>query len=317
MRVLVTGGAGFIGSHIVENLLQSMPAAAPVRVLDNLSTGRRTNLEPFGKRVEWIEGDIRDAATLAKAMRDVDLVFHLAAMISVQQSIEQPLVCQEINAAGTIGVLQSAREAGVKRVIFSSTSAIYGENPVTPKHETLAPDCLSPYAATKLAGEFYCQLFSKLYGLDTVCFRYFNVFGPRQDPNSPYAAVIPKFIEAIESGLPPNVHGDGEQTRDFISVRDVARANRIAALHPDPLRGEVFNVGTGQSLSLNRLLEVFGRLLGRDPKAVYGPPKPGDIKHSLADVTRIRERLGFQADIGLEAGLAETLNNFGYIKPKR
>ncbi len=305
MRFLVTGGAGFIGSHLVEEL-QKKEGGHSVRIFDNLTSGREGNLRHLAPAPELIRGDIRDLEATRQAMADVDIVFHHAALTSVPGSVKDPVACNDVNVTGTLNVLLAARDAGVKKVLFASSSAVYGENPVSPKNETLAPDPLSPYAASKLAGEIYCRMFSRLHGLPTVCFRYFNVFGPRQDPNSQYAAVIPKFIDALAAGRRPKVFGDGEQTRDFVFVKDVVQANLRAAFQ-DVAPGSVFNVGRGERLSLNELLALFQRILGQEPRAEYLEPAPGDIKHSLADIGLIQRALGFAPTFSIEQGLRAIL----------
>lgn len=308
MRFLVTGGAGFIGSHLVRRLAE-IESKYLLRVFDNLSSGSMSNLGSVRGKIEFVHEDVRNLAALREAIQGVDVVFHLAALTSVPGSVKDPIACNDVNANGTLNVLMAARDAGVKKVIFSSTSAIYGENPESPKKETLNPDPLSPYAASKLAGENYCRIFSRLYGLDTVSFRYFNVYGPRQDPNSQYAAVIPKFADALRAGRSPRVFGDGEQTRDFVSVRDVVEANIRAALRDVP-GGSIFNVGTGRSVSLNQLLYRISRIINRDPKPNYEASVPGDIRHSLADISHMREVLGFAPSVSIEEGLPETIEWF-------
>ena len=308
MNYLVTGGAGFIGSHLVEELLKS-GAADRVRVYDNLTSGFEANLAPFGRRVELVKADVRDPNELKRALAGIDIVFHQAALTSVPGSVADPAACNEVNITGTLNVLLAARDAGVKRVLFASSAAVYGENPESPKKETFIPEPLSPYAASKITGEYYCRMFTALYGLQTVCFRYFNVFGPRQDPKSQYAAVIPRFIEAATGGRSPKVFGDGEQTRDFVFVKDVVRANLMAA-HRDKLaQPALYNVGGGGSISLNQLLGALSKILGRDLNPSYLDPVPGDIKHSRADISRITRDLGFAPQTSLEDGLRMILRS--------
>jgi UDP-glucose 4-epimerase len=299
--VLVTGGAGFIGSHIVEHF----QAKAEVCVLDNLRTGHRRNLAQL--RCEFIEGSILDRNVVRKAVRGVDYVFHLAAMISVPESMRKPLECNEINTAGTLVVLEEAAEAKVKKLIFSSSAAIYGDNPVTPKVETMAPEPRSPYAVTKLDGEYYCEVFSDEGRLSTASLRYFNVFGPRQDPNSQYAAAVPIFIHRALRHEKIPIHGDGEQTRDFIYVEDIAAANAYFATQ-SPATG-VFNVAYGQKITINDLATTICRLAGSRSAIEHGPERPGDVKHSLAAVDRLRSA-GFTPKGNLADGLKATLASF-------
>ncbi|HUP58408.1 MAG TPA: NAD-dependent epimerase/dehydratase family protein [Bdellovibrionota bacterium] len=305
MRFLITGGAGFIGSHIAEELARR-ETASQIRIIDDLSSGSEKNLAAIPAKVDFRKGDIRDIEALRSAMEGVDIVFHHAAITSVPRSLKDPVLCNDINVGGTLNVLVAAREAGVNRVLFASSSAVYGENPITPKSEKLEPDPISPYATSKLAGEFYCRMFARLHRLSTVSFRYFNVFGPRQDPNSQYAAVIPKFIDAIHGKRQPTVFGDGEQTRDFVFVKDVVQANLRAAFQEvEP--GSVFNVGRGESLSLNQLLELLRQVLKTKIEPKHAAQAPGDIKHSLADVSLIKRALQFEPRFSIEDGLRETL----------
>ncbi len=301
MRVLVTGGAGFIGSHIVEHF----QAKAEVCVLDNLRTGQRRNLAQL--RCEFIEGSILDRNVVRKAVGGVDYVFHLAAMISVPESMQKPLECNEINTAGTLVVLEEAAEAKVKKLIFSSSAAIYGDNPVTPKVETMAPEPRSPYAVTKLDGEYYCKMFSDEGRLSTASLRYFNVFGPRQDPNSQYAAAVPIFIHRALRHEKIPIHGDGEQTRDFIYVEDIAAANAYFATQ-SPATG-VFNVAYGQKITINDLATTICRLTGSRSVIEHGPERPGDVKHSLAAVDRLGAA-GFRPRGNLADGLKATVEFF-------
>ncbi len=302
---LVTGGAGFIGSHIVEALVAE---GATVRVFDNLATGHRENLDPVKGRHTLIEGDIRDTAALATAMRGVEYVFHEAAMVSVPLSCEKPRECHEINATGTLNVLLAAREAGARRVVMACTAAAYGNNPALPKREAMRPEPESPYGLTKVAGEYYLRAFAQLYGLQTAGLRYFNVYGPRQDPKSMYSGVISKFVEVLTAGGTPTVFGDGRQTRDFVFVKDVVQAN-LKAMHATPLEpGEVFNVGTGQAVSLLDLLAVLGDLTGSHSAPKFAPPRVGDVLHSLADITLARRVLGYEPRTSIRDGLQELLN---------
>jgi nucleoside-diphosphate-sugar epimerase len=302
---LVTGGAGFIGSHLAESLLDD---GHRVRILDNFSTGREENLSDFGGKPEVIRGDIRDARVTAEAVRDAQWVFHLAAAASVPRSVKDPAGITETNVTGTLNLLLASRDTGVERFVFAASSSAYGEAATSPKHEGLPPDPRSPYAASKVAGEAYCSSFWHVYGLETVCLRYFNVFGPRQDPDSPYAAVIPLFIRAILDGRSPEVFGDGEQTRDFTYVANAVEANRLAAVAPaDQVCGRVINAACGDEFSLNHLLKSLGELAGARPDPVYLAPRPGDVRHSRADITRARQLLGYEPSVTFEEGLKQTL----------
>jgi nucleoside-diphosphate-sugar epimerase len=300
---LVTGGAGFIGSHLVNRLVQN---GHKVRVLDNLFTGRIENLEALKGSIDFIQGDIRDMEHLNRAMSGIDMVFHQAALPSVPRSIEEPRACHESNITGTLNVLLAASQAGVKRVIYAGSSSAYGDTPVLPKKEDMTPCPLSPYALAKLTGEYYCQVFSSVYSLETITLRYFNVFGPRQNPESQYAAVIPKFIQAVLEDETPVVFGDGEQTRDFTYVGNVAAANILAA-QADKTAGEVVNVATHSQVSLNQLLTSLEELTSRSIQPRYDPPRPGDVRHSFADITRAQAFLGYEPTIGFEEGLRLTM----------
>lgn len=300
MRVLVTGGAGFIGSHIVEYF----QGKAEVRVLDNLRTGRRRNLDGF--EVEFIEGDIRDRATVRRAMESVDYVFHLAAMVSVPESMEKIAECVEINDTGMVIVLEEAARAGVRKLCFSTSAAIYGDNPVVPKVETMLPEPKSPYAVTKLDGEYYCRIFTETGRLQTACLRYFNVFGPRQNPKSAYAAAVPIFLEKALANEPLTVFGDGGQTRDFIFVRDVVAANVFMAEHE--FTG-VYNVAYGGRITIDDLAKEILRLTGSSSKILHLAERPGDVRHSMAAVEKLRAT-GFVPAHTFEEGLAETVKFF-------
>ena len=300
---LVTGGAGFIGSHVVEAVLKK---GERVRILDNFSTGKRENLPAVGGEVEVIEGDTRNPSVCGKAMKDVEYVIHLAALHEVPRSVEQPLETHEINVTGILNLLLSARDAGVKRFVYASSSAIYGDNPELPRTEDMKPiPTSSPYSVTKLAGEFYCQLFSSLYGVETVSLRYFNVYGPRQDSASAYAGVIPKFISALLSGAPPIIYGDGEQSRDFTYIADCAAAT-LAACHSPSVSGEVFNIGTGRRTSVNSLCAILQKLLHRYIQPVSGPPQPGDIRHDYADIEKAKRFLSYKPAYNMDQGLDKT-----------
>lgn len=303
MRALVTGGAGFIGSHLVDALAR---AGESVRVLDRVVAGARSTPSGFPAGIEVVEADIRDAALVREATREIDVVFHLAAEASVPRSVSDPVTCYDVNVAGTLNVLVAARDAGCRRVVFASSSAVYGDDPALPKRETMTPRPTSPYASSKLAGEDLCAVFRRAYGLETVALRFFNVYGPRQDPNGPYAAVIPRFIDAVRAGESPVLYGDGEQTRDFVHVDDVARALALAATTPG-LPGGPYNVASGDSITLNQLVAVLGTVFGRAVPIRHEPERPGDIRHSAADVSAIRDALGFEPTITLEEGLARTV----------
>jgi nucleoside-diphosphate-sugar epimerase len=307
---LITGGAGFIGSSIAESLVSS---GERVRVLDDFSSGRRQNLEALGARadqLEIIEGTIVDPATVARAMKGVQVVFHEAAIPSVARSVEDPQATMLAGVQGTTVVLDEARRAGVRRVVFAASSAAYGDTPTLPKVETMSPHPLSPYAASKLAGEHMMRIFASLYGLETVSLRYFNVFGPRQDPKSEYAAVIPKFITATLRKERPVVFGDGEQTRDFCYIDNVVRANLQAATTSRKLRGEVVNVACGERTSLNQLLRYVGELAGVRVEPEYRPVRAGDVRDSLADISAARELLAYDPAVDVRDGLKRTFEAF-------
>jgi UDP-glucose 4-epimerase len=303
-KMLVTGGAGFIGSHLVEALAAD---GAEVLAFDNLATGHRENLNGVKGRHALIEGDIRDTAALAAAMRGVEVVFHEAAMVSVPLSCEKPRECHEVNATGTLNVLLAAREAGVKRVVMASTAAAYGNNPTLPKRESMRAEPESPYGLTKVTGEYYLRSFAQLYGMQTVALRYFNVYGPRQDPKSTYSGVISKFVDVLMAGGVPTVFGDGRQTRDFVFVKDVVQANVKAMLAPALPPGEVINVGTAKAVSLLELLAVLGELTGQNATPSFLPPRAGDVLHSLADISQARRLLGYEPQTSIREGLQELL----------
>lgn len=301
---LVTGGAGFIGSHIAAELLAQ---GAKVRVIDNLATGHEENLAEIGGAAEFINADINDTAALARAMSGVEVVFHQAAIPSVPRSVNNPAETHEACVNGTFNVLTQARAAGVRRVVYAASSSAYGDQPISPKVETMSPQPLSPYAAAKLVGEYYCQVFTKVYGLETVCLRYFNIFGPRQDPSSQYSGVISRFISTLASGQQPVIYGDGEQSRDFTYVGNAVRANMLAA-ESAHAAGQVINVANGAAITLNELLEVLKELTNRpDAEANYQPTRAGDVRHSLADITRARKLLGYEPQVFLAEGLKNTL----------
>ncbi|MCG3210147.1 MAG: UDP-N-acetylglucosamine 4-epimerase [Anaerolineae bacterium] len=300
---LVTGGAGFIGSHLVEALVRR---GDTVRVLDDFSTGQRQNLAAVAGDIELIEGSIEDEARVQQAAAGVELVFHLAAMVSVPQSMAQPRRAEQLNALGTLNVLTAAQKSGARRLVLSSTCAVYGDEPSMPKTEQSPLRPKSPYAVSKLTAEQYCQLFNESFGLPTAVLRYFNVFGPRQDPSSAYSGVISIFVDKLAQGATPKIFGDGEQTRDFVFVSDVVQANLAAAGTP-AAAGQVFNIGTGRPVSINRLFASLAQLLGGPGTPDYQPPRPGDIVHSYADPSLAARVLGWSARVEFEAGLRQTI----------
>ncbi len=304
VRCLVTGGAGFIGSNLVDRLLAG---GAGVKVLDDFSTGKPENLHDAGARIEVVEGSITNPAACAAACEGVDFVFHQAALPSVERSVLEPLATHEVNATGTLNVLVAARDAGVRRMVYAGSSSAYGDTPELPKHEAMPTNPRSPYAAAKLAGEVYCRVFADVYEFETVVLRYFNIFGPRQDPASQYSAVIPLFISRALSGDAPRIHGDGEQTRDFTYIDNAIDANVLAAtVPPDGVSGEVFNVGCGERTSINTVWDEIRRATGTDAEATHGPPRAGDVRDSLASLNRIRTGLGYEPTVSLGDGLART-----------
>lgn len=306
MHYLVTGGAGFIGSNIVEALVRRKEQ---VRVLDNFATGRRENVAPWIKQIELLEGDVRDPETLRRAMAGVDYVLHQAALPSVPRSIADPMETHACNATGTLNVLLAARQAGIKRLVYASSSSVYGDSPTLPKREDTPTDPLSPYAVSKLAGEHYCRAFYQVYGLETVCLRYFNVFGPRQDPTSQYAAVVPKFVAAMLDGRAPTIYGDGTQSRDFTYVANVVQANLLAC-RAEGVGGEVFNVACGERSTVLELVAQLERALGKEARPEFAPPRPGEIRHSLADVAKAGERLGYAPAVGFGEGIERVVAFF-------
>jgi UDP-glucose 4-epimerase len=304
MKVLVTGGAGFIGSHLAEALVR---AGHRVRVLDNLYSGHRSNLRSLRAEVEFLEGDCADPATARRAVRGVEVVFHEAAIPSVVRSVQDPLASHRGNATATLSVLTAARDAGVRRLIYAGSSSVYGNSPRLPKREDMETRPLSPYAVGKLTGEHYLRIFSGLYGMETLTLRYFNVFGPRQDPGSPYSGVISLFAAALLAGRRPVIYGDGTQSRDFTYVANVVDAN-LRALAAPSAAGEVLNVATGMRVTLNRLLAALNRQTGRKLRARYLAARPGDVKHSLADISRARRKLGYRPLVDFETGLRLTVD---------
>jgi UDP-glucose 4-epimerase len=305
---LVTGGAGFVGSHIAEALVAR---GDRVRVLDNLSTGKRANVSHLEKQIEFIEGDITDASVVAAAVKGVDCVFHEAALASVPRSMERPLDTHAACVTGTLELLDAARRAGVRRLVYAASSSAYGDQPTSSKRETDLPAPISPYGAAKLAGEAYCRAFTAAYGFETVSIRYFNVFGPRQDPNSQYSAVIPLFITAMLHGKQPTVFGDGLQSRDFTYVDNVVHGNLLAAdAKAELVAGHTFNVAGGRSTTLLELLAVLNRELGTKIQAQHKPPRAGDVRESLADITQARARLGYEPQVGFEEGIRRSIDYY-------
>ena len=313
-RYLVTGGAGFIGSHIVEALMRRGDA---VSILDDFSTGHRRNLDAALKArpadapaPEILEGDLRDVALVRRAVAGVTHVLHQAALPSVPRSVAEPLKSHEVNASGTLGLLLAARDAGVKRFVYASSSSAYGDAPTLPKIESQPTAPLSPYAVSKLAGEQYCRIFTPLYGLETVSLRYFNIFGPRQDPQSQYAAVIPRFVTAVQRGESPTVYGDGTQSRDFTYIDNAVQANLLACDAPASAAGLAYNVACGASATLLEVLGLIGRILNKPVRPVHEPFRAGDVKHSLASIDLARRHLDFDPKIDLEEGLRRTAAAF-------
>ena len=301
-RTIVTGGAGFIGSHLADELAKQ---DYWVVILDDLSTGKKENITSLSSQnnVEFIEGSITNLSLLNKLSQGVDYIFHQAAIPSVPRSIENPLASHEANITGTLNVLLAARDNGIKKVIYASSSSVYGDTPTLPKKEDMPPNPQSPYAATKLTSEYYCQVFQQVYGLATVCLRYFNVYGPRQDPHSQYSAVIPKFINRVLQSKPPIIFGDGEQTRDFTFIEDVVAANILVA---ESDATGIFNIARGKSITINELARLIANIMERNVEPIHEEPRPGDIKHSLADISKARA-IGYEPQYSLEDGLRETI----------
>jgi nucleoside-diphosphate-sugar epimerase len=312
MRYLVTGGAGFIGSNTVDELVRR---GHSVVVLDDLSGGKEENLTEVRNKITFIKGSITDLEIVRRAMHEAEYVLHLAARTSVPRSVKDPLETNRINTDGTLNVLWAARDAKVKRVVFAASSSAYGETPTLPKVETMQSAPISPYGVTKYAGELYAQVFGRCYGLENVSLRYFNVFGPRQDPSSPYSGVLSKFITACLDDTQPIIFGDGEQSRDFTFVENVVQANLLACEAPDAT-GKVFNVGMGGRFTLNQTLRLLGQISGKTLEAKYDPPRDGDIRDSQADITRSREILGYDPQIGFEEGLRRTYEWYRTIHTK-
>ena len=304
-RVVITGGAGFIGSNLAEELA----GENEVILIDDLSTGKVENIEGLLKTgaVKLVKGSVTDLDFLREQFKGADYVFHLAALPSVPRSVADPLVSNEINLTGTLNVLIAARDNKVSKVIYASSSSVYGDMPNSPKSENMPPSPMSPYGVGKLAGEYYCQVFTQVYGLPTISLRYFNVYGPKQDPSSEYAAVIPRFIASILKGEPPIIFGDGQQTRDFTFVQDVVEANILAA---ESEATGVFNVGSGSQISINELARLIMRLVGKNLELVHASPRPGDVRHSLADISKAEEAIGYRPRYNLKQGLKETIKWF-------
>lgn len=300
---LVTGGAGFIGSNIVDELLRR---GQRVRVLDNFSTGREENVADFASRVEMIRGDVRDEHAVDEAVKGADYVLHQAALASVPRSIADPTANNQVNAQGTLNVLIAAKRHAVKRVVYASSSSVYGDSQELPKVETMTPNPKSPYAVAKLAAEYYCRVYGDLHALPTVALRYFNVFGPRQDPGSQYSAVIPLFVKALLEGKSPTIHGDGEQSRDFTFISNVVSANLLAC-EAKITGARVYNIACGGRYTLNQLFAALRDRIGTGGEPVYGPPRPGDVKHSMAGIERIQKELGYRVEIPFEEGIDRTV----------
>lgn len=309
---LVTGGAGFIGSNLVEALLKQ---GERVAVLDNFSTGKKTNIKPFLKEIDLIEGDIRDPKTCQKAMKGIEIVLHQAALPSVPRSVSDPVLTNEVNVTGTLNLLWAARAAGVKRFVYAASSSAYGDSAALPKIETMAANPLSPYAISKLTGEYYCRTFNRLYGLSTTSLRYFNVYGPRQDPHSEYAAVVPRMISALIRDQPGTIYGDGSQSRDFTYIEDCIQAVLLACVAPE-VSGEVMNVSFGERVTINELHQKIADLLGKKIRPLYDPPRAGDVKHSLADIGKARRLLGYRPQYNIDRGIEKTMAGLKATLPK-
>jgi len=305
-KFLVTGGAGFIGSHIVDALVRN---GSKVRILDDFSSGKRENLSGVLNKIELIEGDIRDKDKVAQAVSGMDYILHQAALRSVPKSMLNPEIYNDVNIAGTLNILQAAKEAKVKRVMFASSSSIYGETDKLPQKEDAQPLLISPYALSKLAGEYYCRIFSLMFGIEAVSLRYFNVFGPRQSLENEYAVVIPKFITCILKNEQPPIHGDGKQTRDFTYVENVVQAN-LKAVTANAAAGEVFNVACGKAYSVLDIVTYVNKILKKSIKPKLGPIRPGDVKDTLADISKARRLLQFEPKVGFEEGLQKTVDYF-------
>lgn len=305
-KYLVTGGAGFIGSHIAEELVKR---GHKVRIVDNFLTGKRENIASFLDKIELIEGDIRDFSLCKRASDGVDFVLHQAALPSVPRSIEDPLMTNEINVKGTLNLLLASRDAGIKKFVFASSSSVYGDDPSLPKKEGEEGAPLSPYAISKLVGEMYCQVFSQIYSLSLVCLRYFNIFGPRQDPYSQYSAVIPNFINKMVKEESPTIFGDGEQSRDFTYVANVVEANKLA-VEAEDVSGEILNIACGERTTVNSLVIEINQILKKDIKAIYDKPCPGDVMHSYADISEAENVLKYKPLVSFSEGLKRTIHKY-------
>ena len=303
---LVTGGCGFVGSHLVETLVQT---GERVRVFDNCSTGKAENIAHLKNQIELVDGDLRELDAVHQAVAGIDYVFHQGARPSVARSLADPILSNNVNINGTLNLLVAARDAGVKRVVYAASSSAYGNIPTLPRSETLSPQPASPYAITKYVGECYCRVFTQVFGLETVALRYFNIFGPRQNPTSQYSAVIPKFIHAYLQGNSPTIEGNGEQSRDFTYIENAIHANLLAC-HAEGIAGEVFNIGCGQQTSINRLANLIGEMMDADTKPVYTSSRPGDVQHSRADIQKAQRLLGYEPKVELKAGLRHTIDWF-------
>jgi nucleoside-diphosphate-sugar epimerase len=310
VKCLVTGGAGFIGSNIVAELVRRQEK---VRVLDNFSTGRRENLSPFLNKIELIEGDLTDLETVKEAVEGIDFVLHQGALPSIPRSIEHPIGSNNANVSGTLNLLVASKDAKVKKIIYASSSSVYGNSSELPKVELMTPSPLSPYAVSKLAGEYYCQVFCRVYHLGALILRYFNVFGINQYPNSPYSGVIPRFVSLMLDHKAPLIHGDGLQSRDFTFADNVVKAN-LRAIEVNSAAGEIINIASGHSYSLLDLVAKINNLLGEDIKPVFGSPKIGEIRHSLADITKARETFGYSPEVDFDEGLKRMVH---WIKSKK
>ncbi|NIO05473.1 MAG: NAD-dependent epimerase/dehydratase family protein [Proteobacteria bacterium] len=300
---LVTGGAGFIGSHIVEELVAK---GETVRVLDNFSTGKRENLDEWLHKIELIEGSVEDRSVCKKAVQGVEFVLHQAAICSVPRSVENPIATNTTNVTGTLNLLWVSKEVGVHRFVCAGSSSVYGDSEVLPKNENMSPTPCSPYAVSKLVKEHYCELFYRLYRLETVVLRYFNVYGSRQDPDSPYAAVIPSFVQALISGKRATIYGDGEQSRDFTYVKDCVQAN-LMACQKGEAAGEILNIASGRRITINQLYGRIASLTGKKDRPAYDPPRPGDVRHSLADISKAEKLLGYEPEYTIDQGLREAI----------
>ncbi len=307
LKFLITGGAGFIGSNIAEFLLTE---GHKVRVIDNFSTGKKENIAGFEKDIELIDGDIRDFNTVTNAVKDIEIILHQAALPSVPRSISDPVTSNEVNVTGTLNILEAARKSEVQRVVSASSSSVYGDTPELPKHEGMTPNPLSPYAVTKLTGEKYSRVFANIYGLETICLRYFNVFGPHQDPDSQYSAVIPKFIKAILEGKQPVIYGDGEQSRDFTYITNVIKANYLAATADIKEFGLAVNCACHERITLNQLVDSINEILHSEILPIFNEPRKGDIKHSFADIALAEKTFGYRPDITFKEGLQKTVEYF-------